>query len=210
MLCSIRELDGFALAATFEGEIGQVNWVIRHLVVDTGGWLRERDMLISPHSTRSLDLQGSHLDVALTHQQAQDAPDIGTAPPVSRQQQNAYYDYYGFPPGGKATRFGGTTAYPLARAILGEPASSLDEQVDAKRAEADPHLRSSVEVLGYRASRPATTLSATSTTFSSTSACGASTSRWWTRAAGCPGALCSSRRSGSNASIGRSGVRTCA
>lgn len=157
MLCSTRELDGFALAA-LDGDIGHVQgvyfddvrWVIRHLVVDAGNWLVGRDVLISPHSIRSLDRQARRLDVALTRQQVQDAPDINTVPPVSQQQQNAYYDYYGYPYWWKGSGLWGTTAYPLADAILGEPVSSLDEQADAERAAADPHLRSSAEVIGYR------------------------------------------------------------
>jgi hypothetical protein len=163
MLCSTRELDGFALAA-FDGDIGHVRgvyfddvrWVIRHVVADTGGRLGGRDVLISPHSIRGLDRQGRRLDVALTRQQIEDAPDIDTAPPVSRQQQSAYYDHYGYPYWWEGSGLWGTTAYPLAEAILGEgeAASRLDEQADAGRAAADPHLRSSAEVIGYHIEAP--------------------------------------------------------
>jgi hypothetical protein len=38
----------------------------------------------------------------------------------------------------------------MAAAILGEPTPSLDEQAQAGRAAADPHLRSSADVLGCR------------------------------------------------------------
>ena len=49
MLHNIKELTGFSVGAT-DGEIGKVKdayfddqrWAIRHLVVDTGGWLSER------------------------------------------------------------------------------------------------------------------------------------------------------------------------
>ena len=55
MLRSLKELYGDKLGAS-DGEIGQVkdfyfddqDWVIRYLVVDTGTWLTERQVLISP------------------------------------------------------------------------------------------------------------------------------------------------------------------
>ena len=55
MLRSVKEMEGYAVGAT-DGVIGHVKdfylddeaWVIRYLVVDTGGWLSSRKVLVSP------------------------------------------------------------------------------------------------------------------------------------------------------------------
>ncbi|MEP7303296.1 MAG: PRC-barrel domain-containing protein [Caldimonas sp.] len=55
MLRSAKDLEGFAVGAT-DGVIGHVKdlnfddeaWVVRYLVVDAGGWLSSRKVLISP------------------------------------------------------------------------------------------------------------------------------------------------------------------
>ncbi|HET6599357.1 MAG TPA: hypothetical protein VFG60_05290, partial [Burkholderiaceae bacterium] len=92
MLCSIKKLDDFDLAAR-DGEVGHVRgayfddeqWVIRHVVVRTGGWLSHRDVLISPHSIETLDRGRSLLVSNLSRQQIEEAPGIDTDKPVSRQ-----------------------------------------------------------------------------------------------------------------------------
>jgi hypothetical protein len=57
MLRSFSQIKNFALAAR-DGEIGKVkelyfddqNWIVRYVVVDTGGWLAGRKVLLSPSS----------------------------------------------------------------------------------------------------------------------------------------------------------------
>lgn len=109
MLCSIKELDGFTLNAQ-DGEVGRVRevyfdderWGIRHLVVETGGWLSGRKVLISPHSISAIDRRGKRLDVALTCKQIEGAPDIDTDKPVARQNEASYNDYTATRPIGPA------------------------------------------------------------------------------------------------------------
>ena len=94
MLCSTKDLGGFRIVAR-DGEIGtarevyfdDARWVVRHVVADTGGWLRGRLVLISPHSIERLDRGGRQLAVSLTRQQVEDAPGIETDKPsrVSRK-----------------------------------------------------------------------------------------------------------------------------
>ena len=65
MLRSLKELYGNKLGAS-DGEIGRIkdvyfddqNWAIRYLVADTGTWLTDRKVLISPHSLASLAASG--------------------------------------------------------------------------------------------------------------------------------------------------------
>ena len=55
MLRSLKELQGYTISAT-DGDIGSVHdfyfddqhWTVRYLVVDTGGWLSGRRVLVSP------------------------------------------------------------------------------------------------------------------------------------------------------------------
>jgi uncharacterized protein YrrD len=97
MLHNIKELTGFSVGAT-DGEIGKVKdayfddqrWAIRHLVVDTGGWLSERKVLVSPRSVRGIDWNDEVIRVDLTKDQVKDSPSIDTDRPVSRQHEIDY------------------------------------------------------------------------------------------------------------------------
>lgn len=61
MLRSIRRLHGDTVRAK-DGDIGHINqayfdddnWCIRYLVVETGDWLHDRRVLISPYSVSVL------------------------------------------------------------------------------------------------------------------------------------------------------------
>ena len=104
MLRSIKQLYGDKLGAS-DGEIGHVkdfyfddqNWAIRYLVADTGSWLPGRQVLISPHSLGRLDQAEKILRVNLTRKQIEDSPSIESHKPVSRQYEEEYYRYYGWP-----------------------------------------------------------------------------------------------------------------
>ena len=104
MLRSLKELYGDKLGAS-DGEIGRVcdvyfddqNWTIRYLVADTGTWLTGRKVLISPHSLASLAASGKVVRVGLTRRQIEDSPSVDTQQPVSRQYEEEYYKYYGWP-----------------------------------------------------------------------------------------------------------------
>jgi len=104
MLRSIKQLYGVKLGAS-DGEIGHVkdfyfddrNWAVRYVVADTGSWLSGRKVLISPHVFGSLHQVGKLLLVNLTRKQIEDSPSIESHKPVSRQYEEEYYRYYGWP-----------------------------------------------------------------------------------------------------------------
>ncbi len=162
MLCSTKELDGFHPAAR-DGEIGRVRdvlfddqrWGIRHLVIDTGGWLSGRDVLISPHAIEGIDRDQERIRVALDRSQIENAPGVETDKPVSRQHEVPYYDYYGLPYYWGGAGLWGAAAYPMAGAALGaappreQGSAQTSAQADAERAAGDSHLRSAAEVSGY-------------------------------------------------------------
>ena len=104
MLRSIKSLHGCTVAAR-DGDIGSVDdvyfddeaWGVRYLVVDTGNWMRERQVLISPYSVKHMDRESGTVHVHLARQQVQDSPNIDTHKPVSRQHETEYLLYYGYP-----------------------------------------------------------------------------------------------------------------
>src|SRR5580704_19270691 len=104
MLQSLKHLYGHQLAA-LDGEIGHVkdfyfdaqNWTVRCVVADTGSWLPGRQVLISPHAFGGLHQSGKLLSVNLTRKQIGDSPSIESHKPVSRQYEEEYHRYYGWP-----------------------------------------------------------------------------------------------------------------
>lgn len=164
MLCSVKQIHNATIVAK-DGEIGHVrevyfddaHWVIRHIVVDSGGLLTGRRVLISPHAVERIEPGGQRLVVALTKKQIEDAPEVDTDKPVSRQHETALYDYYGYPYWWGGAGIWGASAYPLAGASLAVPRFAVDDAVgqelrerqQAERDAADPNLRSSAEVSGY-------------------------------------------------------------
>ena len=88
MLRNVTHLKGYAIRAR-DGEIGTVaefyfddeTWAIRYLVVNTGGWLPGRLVLVSPMALRQAEWQSKRLDVALAKKQIEDSPpSIRTSP----------------------------------------------------------------------------------------------------------------------------------
>src|ERR1019366_7117855 len=82
MLRNVKDLQGYAIGAT-DGAIGTVDdryfddegWAIRYLVVDTGGWLSGRKVLISPVAIGPPDWLHQVLPVSLTKAQVEKSPD---------------------------------------------------------------------------------------------------------------------------------------
>lgn len=168
MLLSLKDMTGYELAA-LDGTIGQVReayfddhrWVVRHVVVDTGGWLSGRRVLISPHAIQRVHAESRTLDVALTRKQIELAPPVETDRPVSRQYEMATADFYGYPYYWGGAGLWGAMDMPMAGALGpytgagrglaadAHDSAELRARLDAERESADPHLRSSAEVIGY-------------------------------------------------------------
>jgi len=156
MLQSIKELYGKKLDAK-DGLIGHVkdfyfddkNWTIRYVVADTGAWLPARQVLISPHAFASFHRPGRLLSVNLTRKQIEDCPSIDSHKPVSRQYEEEYYKYFGWPYYWEGSGLWGMSGVPTVdvsqEPFVGELSSSCLPQ--PKRG--DAHLRSAQAVNGY-------------------------------------------------------------
>ena len=104
MLCKANTLKGYTLDS-LDGEIGKVkefyfddqHWTIRYLVADTGNWLVNRQVLISPHALVTINKEEHHITINLAKKQIEESPSLESDKPVSRQFEENYYEYYGWP-----------------------------------------------------------------------------------------------------------------
>lgn len=155
MLRSVKELHGYKILAR-DGEMGKVHeflfddefWTIRYLVADTGSWLQQKLVLISPIALQQPDWSGRKFPVTLTKEQVENSPDIDKDKPVSRQHEIRLNRYYRWPlywTGGGLSA-AGTPGMPPPLVEDEEMAEIEQEDIeDAK----DKHLRSTKEVMNY-------------------------------------------------------------
>jgi hypothetical protein len=158
MLTSIKKLDGYRILAG-NGEVGTVaeayfddeKWVVRYLVVDTGGWLRGRSVLISPYAVKFIERETRAIAISLTREEVEHSPGVDTHKPVSRQYEAEYHRYYGYPQYWPNSTYWAWGAMPTVAPP--DPQIRADAEArrraDADRAGDDAHLRSSKAVLGY-------------------------------------------------------------
>ena len=153
MLQNIKELYGNKLAAS-DGGIGFVKdfyfddntWVIRYLVVDTGTWLSDRKILLTPHVFGALDRDKNILSIKLTRKQIEDSPSIDSHRPVSRQYEQDYYRYYGWPGYWEGGGMWGVAGFP----VIDEPPVEKKRPHHGHNQRDDVHLRSTKAVNGYK------------------------------------------------------------
>ena len=167
MLRNLKDLENYKISAT-DGEIGHVKdfyfqddaWVIRYFVVDAGTWLSSRKVLISPISVQHPDWLAQTLPVSITKQQVKNSPDIDTDKPVSRQNEESYLGYYGYPTywDGDGVWGGGMYPYAMAPGFAGDGVDRAEREREleaylrderARHRNDDPHLRSCNAVTGY-------------------------------------------------------------
>jgi hypothetical protein len=133
MFRKLADLEGYPIEAT-NGAIGQVTdflfddetWVVRFIVVQTGEWLSNRKVLISPIAIGQPTWSYCTLRVPMTTDQVRNSPDVDTNRPLSRQYEL------------------GDEPHTAA-----EDRERLEHAGDRHRND-DPHLRSANAVMHYR------------------------------------------------------------
>ena len=158
MFQNLKHLYGKKLGAS-DGEIGHVldfyfddqTWAIRYLAVDTGNWLSGRQVLLTPHafgpqSFGRSDNDADVLHVNLTRKQFEASPSIETHRPVSRQYEEEYYRYYGWPSYWEGGGLWGAAGFPVATPT--DIPEDLPHHGHQQRD--DVHLRSTKAMTGYR------------------------------------------------------------
>jgi len=160
MLRSTKTMRGYTIDA-IDGAIGTVDdllfddaqWTIRYLVVNTGGWLTGRLVLISPIAFREVHWEAKRFDIALTRQQIEESPSIAEDQPVSRQMEEEYFRYYGYPFywSGLGLWAAGMYPSPLPPTTSVRPGyrDTAGQQQSTSNRAGDPHLRSTRQVTGY-------------------------------------------------------------
>ncbi len=143
MLHSLNALLGASVIAT-DGRMGKVesflfddqSWTIRYLVVDVGSWLERRYVLLSTAALERLDWDNKTFHVRVTKDEIRHGPDVDAHKPVTRQQEIAMHQHFGW------LEYWADWYFPF---------SSIRTQrkyrVSGK--EDDPHLRSALDVTGY-------------------------------------------------------------
>lgn len=150
MLRAVKDLKDYGILAT-DGPIGQVvdvliddrHWTVRYFVVDTGTWLSDRKVLISPLAVGQPDWAAQQLPVTLSKERVEGSPEVNTENPVLRQHETEQLSYYGYPLYWEAGGLSGVAAVngvPVAEFV---PQPAVDARVDT-------HLRSFNAVEGYQ------------------------------------------------------------
>ena len=160
MMLAVSALKGFAIEAS-DGRIGTVDdflfddrsWKVRWMVVDTGGWLTGRKILVHPSVIGQPEYGREEMPVRLTKAQVKDGPSIYSDQPVSLQMETDLYDHYGWDPLWGGGNYFGAYPYGMGAGFTGVPYRGEGNVLEASRVgsdgDGDPHLRSVTSVTGY-------------------------------------------------------------
>jgi len=149
---SIKSLIGFTIGAT-DGDIGTVkdfyfeedhSWTVRYLVVESGGWLNGRKVLISPDALLIPDCKNETFPTNLNREQIKNSPDIDTKLPVYRQQEIKLHEQYALENNWRGGFFAGGMPLPMNDAIM-----KKEDEISNKTTNDDLDLRSIEKVVGY-------------------------------------------------------------
>jgi PRC-barrel domain len=149
MLIKAKTLVGYRLDS-LDGEIGKVkdfyyddlHWTIRYLVAETGNWLSEKQVLISPFALVGVNKGERNISIDLVKKQIEKSPSLDSNKPVSRQFEEAYYGYYGYP-----TYWGG----PFSWGPYPYPKRDREQRKESSQSKKgwDLHLRSTGDATGH-------------------------------------------------------------
>ena len=149
MLNETKSLKGYKLNG-LDGEIGKIKgfyfddryWTIRYLVADTGNWLTDRQVLVSPYSLGTINKNARNIAINLTKKQIEGSPSLDSDKPVSQRFEEAYYGYYSWPMYWAGPEIWGS--YPYIPHDDDQPPKTIEGEKKW-----DPQLRSTIAVTGY-------------------------------------------------------------
>lgn len=155
MLHKASRVRGASILAR-DGEIGTVDdfyfeesaWTVRYVLVDTGRWMNDRRVLISPMSVANRwDM--ATVPVTLTKEQVRNSPEIDFRHSLSRESEAEVLSYYGYPHYWGASGVWGPFDDPGALLAVPPPVP-LPTSAESQRLDlATRNLRSTTEVTGY-------------------------------------------------------------
>ncbi len=147
MLRSAKQLRGYRVEAA-DGPIGKIadvyfdasTWAVRYLVVEAGGWLSGRRILLAPACCRQLDKSARVLTAALTRQQIESSSPTETDLSATQPLEAAPAAYYGWPDYWVGDPVFGAASVGFSPAF--QPPAMAPER-------RDPGLRSARELAGF-------------------------------------------------------------
>lgn len=154
-LCHFNQLEGKNLKTRENEDFGKIidlyfqddRWVVRYLVVDTGGWFQKKPVLVSPIHMGHFNWDDKEIPVNLTKDQVKKAPSWNQEKPVTRQYETEYYSYYGHSPYWVGGGVWGGSYFPdeVEKATKDKPFYDMPEGMPG-----DPNLRAASEVKSYK------------------------------------------------------------
>ncbi len=159
MLVSFEDIRGYGIRAA-DGDIGTLRDVlfedagsaIRYLVVETGGWLFGREVLLAPAAVGSLEPEERAIATALTRAQVEGSPTLEGEQAISREHEELLHSHYDWAPYWQATTAAGLAPQWGLMGLPPAPAHDdtvLRELAAAEQERGNPSLRSAREVVGY-------------------------------------------------------------
>lgn len=150
MLDKATTLKGYSFGS-LDGDIGTLKefyfedqyWTIRYLVADTGHWLMGRKVLLSPHAILNVVKEKRNVGINLTRMQIENSPTLESDKPVSRQFEDDYYSYYGWP----GPYVWGSYPYVPAPYFFRDRGTPSEAGRNERTGNA--HLRSTIDVTGH-------------------------------------------------------------
>jgi hypothetical protein len=98
---------------------------------------------ISPYALVAVNSQEQNIAINLTKKQIEDSPSLSSHEPVSRQFEESYYGFYGWPMYWSGPYMWGTWSYPYVM-----PDREQSREATKHEKAWDPHLRSTQDVSG--------------------------------------------------------------
>ena len=104
-LRSVEEIAGYHIQAA-GGEIGKVDdvladpqsWMIRYVVVDTGGWLSDRLVLLAPEWIQKVSWAHQQLVTDLSREKIETCPEHKAQQIVDREEERRLHEHFGRTP----------------------------------------------------------------------------------------------------------------
>jgi hypothetical protein len=121
-------------------------WDIRYVVVDTGSWLIDRKVILSPEAFDEPDWRSEKMPTSLSKKEIEESPGIDADKPVSREKEIDIFKFFRWAPYWNATNASGIYAAATTPPVVNESDSNTAENDEAKT-----NIRSFEEVRNYLA-----------------------------------------------------------
>lgn len=150
MLYEVKTLKNYSLCS-LNGEIGKAkefyfddhHWTVRYLVADTGKWLMDKKVLLSPYALNGVSKVERCISINLTKKQIENSPSPASDKPVSRQFEDEYYKHFGWP-----VYYFGSDIWGRSPLLI--PVKKAEKERNQEKERWDSQLRSTHDVSGCK------------------------------------------------------------